>query len=156
MLDDTGFFNISYIYDIVHHQEIVAPGVTVASTVELFNEIFVAVVPIRYCSPSRNSCPRGYSCQYSRTVQRNICCGRPGSSGNTANRPVVRTRAKPKIDVCDKGTPYILKGVPQTCTATPCPTGYDCIFSRKARNYFCCDKKAVKGWLFFPYICQKR
>ncbi|EJW88157.1 hypothetical protein WUBG_00929, partial [Wuchereria bancrofti] len=103
---------------------------------------------IRYCSNLKNSCPKGYSCQFSRDAGRNICCGYlSGISvtgrGNSSNksRINVRKHLKVSVDVCNDGIPYILKGIPQTCTVAPCPIGFDCIFIKKAQNYFCCKRK---------------
>ncbi|CAG9534594.1 unnamed protein product [Cercopithifilaria johnstoni] len=86
---------------------------------------------VRYCSPSKNSCPKGYSCQYSRDAERNICCGYPGTSvvGRSSSRKATNARKKSKVitDACDNGIPYILKGLPQVCTSAPCPIGFDCV-----------------------------
>uniref|UniRef100_A0A1I8EWG0 BPTI/Kunitz inhibitor domain-containing protein n=1 Tax=Wuchereria bancrofti TaxID=6293 RepID=A0A1I8EWG0_WUCBA len=103
---------------------------------------------IRYCSNLKNSCPKGYSCQFSRDAGRNICCGYLSGigvtgRGNSSNksRINVRKHLKVSVDVCNDGIPYILKGIPQTCTVAPCPIGFDCIFIKKAQNYFCCKRK---------------
>lgn len=110
---------------------------------------------VRYCSPSTNSCPKGYSCQYSRNAERNICCGYLGTRavGRSSISKGTNARKQPKAttDVCDNGTPYILKGVAQACTSAPCPNGFDCTFSKKAQNYFCCNRKARKDMLIHNY-----
>ncbi|EJD73670.1 hypothetical protein LOAG_18918 [Loa loa] len=86
---------------------------------------------VRYCSISKNNCPKGYSCQYSRDAERNICCGHSSTSitgRRSSSKPTnARRRLKVITDVCENGIPYILKEMPQTCTAIPCPTGFDYI-----------------------------
>ncbi|VDK18619.1 unnamed protein product [Anisakis simplex] len=71
---------------------------------------------IRFCSSSKKVCPRGFSCQFSLTAQRNS-------------------------EVCDNGTAYIVNGEPQKCITTTCPLDYECKFSDRAKNYFCCAQK---------------
>ncbi|CAJ0607862.1 unnamed protein product [Cylicocyclus nassatus] len=112
---------------------------------------------VRFCQPSRNSCPRGYSCQFSETAQQSICCGggdgiprfskitenrgpKPDvdSGEDTTSATTTTTTAKP--DVCDKGSPYLMNGQPKLCTNAPCPSGYKCSFSRTHKNYFCCSQ----------------
>ncbi|KAL4002748.1 Kunitz/Bovine pancreatic trypsin inhibitor domain family protein [Acanthocheilonema viteae] len=104
---------------------------------------------VRYCSASKNTCPKGYSCQYSRDAERNICCGYSNTSvvARSSNGKTTNARKQPKVAIkaCDNGTPYILKGIPQACTSAPCPIGFDCTFSKKAQNYFCCNMKARDG-----------
>ncbi|KAI6212235.1 hypothetical protein M3Y99_01843500 [Aphelenchoides fujianensis] len=46
-------------------------------------------------------------------------------------------------EVCDRGEPYVVAGIPQTCTSTVCPQKYRCIFSKKGKNYYCCSKDNV-------------
>ncbi|VDK81188.1 unnamed protein product [Litomosoides sigmodontis] len=71
--------------------------------------------------------------KYSRNAERNICCGHSGARAVGRNRSVtskgMNARKQPKAttDICDKGTPYILKGIPQACTSAPCPIGFDCM-----------------------------
>ncbi|KAK6102220.1 Kunitz/Bovine pancreatic trypsin inhibitor domain family protein [Brugia pahangi] len=103
---------------------------------------------VRYCSNLKNSCPKGYSCQFSRDAGRNICCGHLsgisiiGRSNSSSKSTInVRNHFKVSVDICNDGTPYMLKGIPQTCTMAPCPIGFDCIFIKKAQNYFCCKRK---------------
>lgn len=123
--------------------------------------IFIAVLvfpyfQVRYCSPSKNSCPKGYSCQYSRDAERNICCGYSdtGAVGRSSSSKPTNVRMQLRVtnDVCDNGTPYILKGIPQVCTAVPCPIRFDCTFSKKAQNYFCCKRKAREGMLISYFL----
>uniref|UniRef100_A0A915PL09 BPTI/Kunitz inhibitor domain-containing protein n=1 Tax=Setaria digitata TaxID=48799 RepID=A0A915PL09_9BILA len=100
---------------------------------------------VRYCLPLKNDCPKGYSCQYSRDADRNICCGNSdtNNSGSISKSKSLSAWKQSQIAtaVCDNGIPYTLKGVPQTCTEKLCPTDYECIFSKNAQNYFCCLKK---------------
>ena len=96
-------------------------------------------------STKRNTCPKGFSCQFSQTAQQNICCGRPGGSTNpmsSSSSGSLRsiTSIAGRMNVCEKGQAYLLNGVPQQCTSTRCPVGYECVFSKKAKNYFCCSK----------------
>ncbi|KAK6035138.1 EB module [Cooperia oncophora] len=116
----------------------------------------------RYCDPSsRNSCPRGYSCQFSETAQQNICCGgggsetptrfskitEPGAPGpdpeieSETDAPVPATTSAP--EVCEKGSAYLINGKPKLCTNSPCPSGYKCTFSRVSKNYYCCSAFAA-------------
>uniref|UniRef100_A0A0R3S3S0 Kunitz/Bovine pancreatic trypsin inhibitor domain protein n=1 Tax=Elaeophora elaphi TaxID=1147741 RepID=A0A0R3S3S0_9BILA len=100
---------------------------------------------VRYCFPSKSSCPKGYSCQYSRDAERNICCGHSRSSVTRSEIKSARKQIKVITDVCDNGSPYILKGIPLACTSAPCPISFDCTFSKKAQNYFCCNRGARDG-----------
>lgn len=97
---------------------------------------------VRFCSPSTNVCPRGFSCQFSETARRNICCGRIGglasSSTGSSTYP-----SKSRREVCENGMVYTINGLPQECTTTACPIGYECTFSKQARNYYCCSKKVA-------------
>ncbi|KAL3103012.1 hypothetical protein niasHT_026460 [Heterodera trifolii] len=45
--------------------------------------------------------------------------------------------------ICERGVPLLVNARPQTCTATVCPSEYHCVFSKKARNYFCCSKANI-------------
>ncbi|KAI6235899.1 hypothetical protein M3Y95_00100300 [Aphelenchoides besseyi] len=130
---------------------------------------------LRFCSPSKKgSCPRAYSCQFSPSLKKNICCGKsnnggsgligfPGGGGDNENiitkinqianivnpdsssSTMTRSVAIPPSinEVCDKGEPYIMGGIPQTCTSTVCPQKYRCVFSKKGKNYYCCSKDNV-------------
>lgn len=101
---------------------------------------------IRVCNPNKSNCPKGFTCQHSPSLDKNICCGRPVAPTPTKNTVRGTEPAKPKSssrmknDVCEKGSAYLVNGVPQTCTSTTCPAGYKCTFSRKAKNYYCCSK----------------
>ncbi|ETN70498.1 Kunitz/Bovine pancreatic trypsin inhibitor domain protein [Necator americanus] len=110
---------------------------------------------VRFCQPAKNTCPQGYSCQFSETAQQNICCG--GSNNKTRFSKITETGAPgPDIDtdesesetssattskpeVCEKGSAYLVNGVPKQCTTSPCPSGYKCTFSRLNKNYYCCS-----------------
>ena len=108
----------------------------------------------RFCSPSRPNCPRGFSCQFSQTAQQNICCGggkaivaekKNGKASTFSSKP----NGKEEVDeesaatnVCDRGSAYVVNGTPKQCTASPCPSGYKCTFSKKSKNYYCCSSKA--------------
>ncbi|PIO56217.1 hypothetical protein TELCIR_22387, partial [Teladorsagia circumcincta] len=114
---------------------------------------------VQFCEPSaKNSCPRGYSCQFSETAQQNICCGggggtdtrtrfskitEPGAPGpdpeteSETDAPPEATTFAP--EVCEKGSAYLINGKPKLCTNSPCPSGYKCTFSRISKNYFCCS-----------------
>ncbi|GMR42638.1 hypothetical protein PMAYCL1PPCAC_12833 [Pristionchus mayeri] len=103
---------------------------------------------VRYCTPARAVCPRGYSCQFSQIAQRNICCG-----GEETPVQVIKPKGGKKVpkgidsgkhDVCDVGKPLLMGGEPRQCTSSPCPAGYKCSFSKKASGYFCCSKDATK------------
>ncbi|KAK6732185.1 hypothetical protein RB195_016518 [Necator americanus] len=109
---------------------------------------------VRFCQPAKNTCPQGYSCQFSETAQQNICCG---GSNKTRFSKITETGAPgPDIDtdesesetssattskpeVCEKGSAYLVNGVPKQCTTSPCPSGYKCTFSRLNKNYYCCS-----------------
>ncbi|VDM95097.1 unnamed protein product, partial [Thelazia callipaeda] len=99
---------------------------------------------IRYCSSLAKNCPRGYNCQYSRSIERNICCGRSATLNKVRSTNIPK-RAVASTDVCNYGTPYILEGLAQTCTVKPCPIGFHCIFSKKTQNYYCCTVNIRKG-----------
>lgn len=127
---------------------------------------------LRFCSPSKKgSCPRLYTCQFSPSLKKNICCGRSGGSidfisfpGNgTDNGDNIITRINQianiinpdpsnnmgggmlssKNEICEKGEPYILNGVAQTCTSTVCPNKYHCVFSKAGKNYYCCSREGA-------------
>ncbi|KJH51382.1 hypothetical protein DICVIV_02396 [Dictyocaulus viviparus] len=117
----------------------------------------------KFCEPSKSICPHGYSCQFSETARRNICCG-IGEDTSTTSSPLPETTENsistldPNIDtdaqtgkeitrlittapihgVCEKGSPYLMNGRPKQCTDTPCPPNYKCRFSKARRNYYCC------------------
>ncbi|VDK18573.1 unnamed protein product [Anisakis simplex] len=96
---------------------------------------------IRFCSSSKKVCPRGFSCQFSLTAQRNVCCGNPP---NGPIKSLLSTKLRPRqrnSEVCDNGTAYIVNGEPQKCITTTCPLDYECKFSDRAKNYFCCAQK---------------
>lgn len=99
---------------------------------------------IRVCTPNKSNCPKGFTCQHSPTLQKNVCCGRPPiptkSTAPKGDKPAAKHKPNGKSDVCEQGSAYLVNGVPQTCTSTTCPTGYKCTFSRKAKNYYCCSK----------------
>uniref|UniRef100_A0A915CB21 BPTI/Kunitz inhibitor domain-containing protein n=4 Tax=Parascaris univalens TaxID=6257 RepID=A0A915CB21_PARUN len=90
---------------------------------------------VRFCSPSTDVCPRGFSCQFSQTARRSICCGRRDG--------VTSSSSKSGGEVCENGMVYTISGIPQECTTTACPAGYECIFSKHAKNYYCCSKKVA-------------
>jgi hypothetical protein len=46
-----------------------------------------------------------------------------------------------KNEICDKGEPYLINGMPQTCTSTVCPNKFHCVFSKRGKNYYCCSKE---------------
>ncbi|KAI1724653.1 kunitz/Bovine pancreatic trypsin inhibitor domain-containing protein [Ditylenchus destructor] len=107
---------------------------------------------LRFCSTGKKkSCPKNYACQYSPSIKKNICCGKPkgykstedGSSHVTellvSEYSAITTTPNPEI-ICEKGVPYFVSGIPQTCTATVCPSNYRCVFSKLARHYYCCSK----------------
>uniref|UniRef100_A0A914C9V7 BPTI/Kunitz inhibitor domain-containing protein n=1 Tax=Acrobeloides nanus TaxID=290746 RepID=A0A914C9V7_9BILA len=100
---------------------------------------------VRFCSPSKSNCPKGYSCQFSPKHQRNICCGKASSIVSPPRRPGGTHGSYPKppsgssSEVCDQGMAYLVNGAPQTCTSSTCPTGYKCTFSKKSKNYYCCS-----------------
>lgn len=48
--------------------------------------------------------------------------------------------------ICERGIPLMVNGRPQTCTATVCPSDYHCVFSKRARNYYCCSKANIGEW----------
>ncbi len=144
---------------------------------------------LRFCYPfgKKRNCPRPYTCQFSPTMKRNICCGkqkpylskgekqkakledsgtdddsveaqssdvaavvgpktaRVRSRGRVVSTPISEhnvpaTTPRPE-SVCDKGLPFMVNGLPQTCTAMVCPSNYRCVFSKVARNYYCCSKE---------------
>lgn len=42
--------------------------------------------------------------------------------------------------ICPYGKKHLLfKNVPRTCMRQACPRDYQCTFSKKLRNYFCCS-----------------
>uniref|UniRef100_A0A1I7SU90 Kunitz/Bovine pancreatic trypsin inhibitor domain protein n=1 Tax=Bursaphelenchus xylophilus TaxID=6326 RepID=A0A1I7SU90_BURXY len=120
---------------------------------------------LRFCSPSKKgACPRAYTCQFSPALKKNICCGRSrrGAVISGGVREIVQTAVSIRPtgnegggigpiaplsvstnEVCEQGEPYMLGGIPQTCTSSVCPQKYKCIFSKRAKNYFCCSKENV-------------
>lgn len=121
---------------------------------------------LRFCSPSKKgACPRQYTCQFSPALKKNICCGKGRGTGmmgggGGAEMGILKAVGSIKStaggeagpiapltvssnEVCEVGEPYILGGIPQTCTSSVCPQKYRCIFSKRAKNYFCCSKENV-------------
>jgi len=39
--------------------------------------------------------------------------------------------------------PYMVDGVPVTCTNKACPDKYQCDFNPEKKNYYCCSKENV-------------
>uniref|UniRef100_A0A1I7XAX5 Kunitz/Bovine pancreatic trypsin inhibitor domain protein n=1 Tax=Heterorhabditis bacteriophora TaxID=37862 RepID=A0A1I7XAX5_HETBA len=102
----------------------------------------------KICNPSRNTCPRRYSCQFSQAVQENICCGRDVTIANKntfSSKPESPNPLPSSSDVCEKGEAYLINGAPKLCTSTACPTGYKCTFSKKTKNYYCCSSTSKDG-----------
>ncbi|VDM58994.1 unnamed protein product, partial [Angiostrongylus costaricensis] len=88
---------------------------------------------LKFCEPTRNSCPRGYSCQFSEAVQQSICCG---GDNDEIVHPLTATSSS---EACEKGSAYLMNGKPKQCTSSPCPSGYKCTFSKAKKNYYCCS-----------------
>ncbi|KAK6038188.1 hypothetical protein COOONC_24307, partial [Cooperia oncophora] len=42
-------------------------------------------------------------------------------------------------------TPYLLNGQPKACASSTCPYGFQCRYSSKKKNYFCCSKVVKKS-----------
>lgn len=57
-----------------------------------------------------------------------------------------------KNEICDKGEPYVLNGVPQTCTSTVCPNKFHCVFSKRGKNYYCCSKDGAGNGLILVIL----
>uniref|UniRef100_A0A913HEF1 BPTI/Kunitz inhibitor domain-containing protein n=1 Tax=Strongyloides stercoralis TaxID=6248 RepID=A0A913HEF1_STRER len=104
---------------------------------------------IRYCNPGKNTCPKGFSCQWSPSSQRNICCGKSSLSSNSLSSGNLRLSKNTKVipgrrNVCLNGSPYLLNGLPQSCSKSACPSGFKCSYSRKIKQYFCCSNEKRK------------
>ena len=69
--------------------------------------------------------------------------GGGGSSASGSSTGPMTRAIQSTSDVCEKGEPYLVNGVPQTCTSTVCPQLYRCVFSKRSKNYFCCSKENV-------------
>lgn len=119
----------------------------------------------RFCSLTNKSkgCPPGYTCQKSPILKKHICCGKsgrrevdgeendgepPGEMGKMVVSGGNGDNKKP-TDVCDKGFPFMVNGVPQTCAGTVCPSNYHCTFSKSAGNYYCCSKDNFGSMLLY-------
>uniref|UniRef100_A0A183BTQ1 Kunitz/Bovine pancreatic trypsin inhibitor domain protein n=1 Tax=Globodera pallida TaxID=36090 RepID=A0A183BTQ1_GLOPA len=64
----------------------------------------------------------------------------PTTIGRLAAGPSTNRRLE---GICERGVPLLVNGRPQTCTATVCPSDYRCVFSKRARNYYCCSKANI-------------
>lgn len=119
-----------------------------------------ATTNVQFCEPPRNTCPRGYSCQFSETAQQSICCGggapertrfsKISEVGGATPDPDIDTESETDAptttvsvpsspEICEKGSAYLINGKPKQCTSSPCPSGYKCQFSRSSKNYYCCS-----------------
>lgn len=104
-----------------------------------------------FCKPGqKKACPRGFSCQFSPATKKNICCGKAGSSagGNSIASKISAlgsggASSVSNAEICDVGAPYLVNGLPQTCTAAVCTSNFKCVFSRRAKNYYCCSKDGL-------------
>uniref|UniRef100_A0A914UKY9 BPTI/Kunitz inhibitor domain-containing protein n=1 Tax=Plectus sambesii TaxID=2011161 RepID=A0A914UKY9_9BILA len=87
-------------------------------------------VAVRFCPANTPGvCPVNYSCQFSATAEQNICCGAPVAPTNNTIE-----------EVCPTGqVAFLLNGLPRVCTTAVCPSGFSCVYSRSAGNYYCCS-----------------
>uniref|UniRef100_A0A5S6QS91 BPTI/Kunitz inhibitor domain-containing protein n=1 Tax=Trichuris muris TaxID=70415 RepID=A0A5S6QS91_TRIMR len=84
------------------------------------------------CQPGSQTCPAGFTCQYSSVHGRYQCCGlgpvQPGGG-------------------CPPGTTALLvQGIPQECqpgVISTCPSGYSCQYNSERGGYQCCGLSTV-------------
>ncbi|VDD86305.1 unnamed protein product [Enterobius vermicularis] len=84
-----------------------------------------------------DSCPKNFTCQYSKPIDQDICCG-------VADNP----RKLKRGSTCPKGgIPYLINGIPKNCAKALCPSGYKCTLSDSGGDYICCsyDKRNRMG-----------
>lgn len=78
-------------------------------------------------------------------MKTNICCGNPNNDKNIHKKNLGKKAGTigglvAHESICEKGIPYFIGKVPQTCTSSVCPDKFRCVFSKVARNYYCCSK----------------
>ncbi|VDM72348.1 unnamed protein product, partial [Strongylus vulgaris] len=70
---------------------------------------------VRFCQPSKSTCPRGFTCQFSETAQQTICCG--GGDVPRFSKITEPTGPDPDIDIDEPTThaPTTTSSKPEVC-----------------------------------------
>uniref|UniRef100_A0A0N5B0E0 Kunitz/Bovine pancreatic trypsin inhibitor domain protein n=1 Tax=Syphacia muris TaxID=451379 RepID=A0A0N5B0E0_9BILA len=119
-----------------------------------------------------DSCPENFTCQYSSSIDQNICCGKADKFKkikrgtyfflNICISMMLLTIVIKNIKYCLKmtkkcllkfsgnscpkgGIPYLINGVPKKCAKALCPSGYKCVLSEASGEYICCSSKKRSG-----------
>uniref|UniRef100_A0AC34GWY3 BPTI/Kunitz inhibitor domain-containing protein n=1 Tax=Panagrolaimus sp. ES5 TaxID=591445 RepID=A0AC34GWY3_9BILA len=93
-------------------------------------------------------CPKNMINKNGKCTSKEDKRGRPMSPKDTSSEHKPSTTGKVTTnDVCPHPLrQYLSNGVPKSClSGKPCPIGYRCTFSKKAKGYFCCSNSPIFG-----------